>query len=74
MCAGVYTGIVWNEWIHGYANVVRTSSSFCTHTHTPTHSLCVSHTHILITFEDCELTGLKVDIAGESAHQMTVAG
>ena len=46
-------GIVRNELICWYAKVVHISSSFRTHT----------HTHILIPFEDRELTGLKVDIA-----------
>ena len=50
------TGIVRNELMCGYANVVHTSSSFCPHTHT-----------ILIPFEDSEPTGLKVDIADKSA-------
>ena len=49
------TGIVRNELMCGYANVVHTSSSFHTHIHT--------HTHILIPFEDSEPTGLNVDIA-----------
>jgi len=52
---GVYMGIVWNELIRGYANVVHTSSSFSTH--------ACTHAHILIPFEDHELMGLKVDIA-----------
>ena len=44
------TGIIRNELrICGYAIVVHTSGSFCTHTHIP--------------FEDRELTGLKVVIA-----------
>ena len=38
------TGIVRNELICGYANVVHTSSSFRPHTHTMTH------THTLSTF------------------------
>ena len=49
MCLCVYTGIARNELICGYATVVHASSSF--HPHTP--------------FEDCEPTGLKVDIANE---------
>ena len=49
------TGIVCNELICGYANVLHTSSSFRPHIHTDTH--------ILIPFEDSEPTGLKVDIA-----------
>ena len=40
---------------------MHTSSSYRTHTHTYTHTH--THTHILIPFEDCKLTGLKVDIA-----------
>ena len=51
------TGIVRNELICGYANVVHTSSSF--HTHTHAHA----HTHTFIPFEDHELMGLKVDTA-----------
>ena len=35
-----------------------------THTRTHTHTL----THILIPFEDCRLTGLKVDIAQTNMH------
>ena len=50
------TDIAQNELICGYVSVVHTSSSFRT------------HTHILIPFEDCELTGLKVDIAHSLAH------
>ena len=58
VCVLVYsTGIVWNEVMCGYANVVHTSSSFCPHT----------HTHILKPFEDSEPTGLKVDTADKSA-------
>ena len=53
MCLCVYTGIAQNELICGYATIVHASSSFRTHTHTHTP------------FEDCELTGLKVDIANE---------
>ena len=50
------TDIAQNELICGYVSVVHTSSSFRT------------HTHILIPFEDCELTGLKVDIGHSLAH------
>ena len=41
------TGIVRNELICGYVNVVHISSSFRphTHTHTHTHSLSLTHTH-----------------------------
>ena len=53
------TGIVQNELMCGYANVVDTSSSFHPHTHTHTHT----HTHILIPFGDSEPMGLKVDTA-----------
>ena len=45
------TGVIWYELMCGYANVV--------HTPVQVHSV---HTHILIPFADCELTGLKVDI------------
>ena len=48
------TGIVRNEQIRGYANVLPTSSSFRPHTHT------------LIPFEDREPTGLKVDTASST--------
>ena len=68
MCVLVYSmGIVWNELICGYANVVHTSSSFCPHTHIHTHT----HICIFIPFEDCELMGLKVDITGSFPHQVT---
>ena len=68
MCS---TGIVQNELLCGYANVVHISNSFhpCTHTHihththTRTHAHTHTHTHILIPFEDSEPMGLKVDIA-----------
>ena len=53
----VCTGIVWTELICGYASVVHTSSSFYTHTHAHTSA------RILIPFEDCKQTVLKVDIA-----------
>ena len=59
-------GIVQNELICGYANVVHTSSSFRPHTHTQhTHT---QHTHSPIPFEDSEPTGLKVDIAAWSPN------
>ena len=51
------TGMVWNELICGYANVLHTSGSFRPHTHTH------ARTHIHIPFEDHELTRLKVEIA-----------
>ena len=59
------TGIVRNELICGYANVLHTSSSFRPHTHTHAHTH--ARMHILIPSEDRESTGLKVDIAGNSA-------
>ena len=49
--------------------ILYTHMHALTHTHTHTLSLSFSHTqththkHILIPFEDCELMGLKVDIA-----------
>ena len=52
------TGIVRNELICGYANVMHTSSSFRPHT----------HTHILIPFEEREPTWLIVDIAHTHTH------
>ena len=64
VCLCVYTGIVWNELIRGYTNVVHTSSSFRPRTHARTDSR--SHTRILIPFEDREPTGLKVDIMQEA--------
>ena len=33
-CVCVCTGIIWNELIYIYANIVHTSSSFHPHTHT----------------------------------------
>ena len=68
------TGIVQNEPICGYANVVHTSSSFRPHTHTDTDT--DTHTHTLSTFsyhsdEDCEPTGLKADIAQQLCNNHT---
>ena len=74
VCVCVYTGIAWNELICGDAKVVHASSSFHpqTHTqgllhshtgivcHTYTHAGVVCHTHT--PFEDCEPTGLNVNI------------
>ena len=68
-------GIVRNELICGYANVLHTSKSFRphTHTHTYTHTHthtrmhtrthAHTHTHIFIPFEDREQMGTKPDIA-----------
>ena len=59
VCVCVYTSIVRNKLICGYASVVHTSSSF--HPHTPV--------------EDCKTTGLKVDIAvwsGGHLHYVAV--
>ena len=39
------TGIVCNELICGYANMVHTSSSFCPCTHTCMHAHARTHTH-----------------------------
>ena len=53
------TGIVRNELICGYANVVHTSSSFCSHT----------HTHTVSPSEDCKTDGAKSGhCCGYSTH------
>ena len=41
----VYTGIVLNELICGYAKVAHTLSSFPPHTHTHTHTICGPQTN-----------------------------
>ena len=58
------TGIVRNELICGYANVLHTSSSFRTHT---------QHTHTYTQFEDHEPTGLKMDIAEPTGLKVVIA-
>ena len=55
-CACVHsTGILQNELMSGYANVMHTSSSYRTHTLHNTHAH--AHTCILKPFEDSEPTG-----------------
>ena len=59
VCVCVYTSIVRNKLIRGYARVVHTSSSFGPHT----------------PFEDCKTTGLGVDVAvwsGGHLHYVAV--
>ena len=59
------TGIARNELICGYASEVHS-----VHTHTLTHSHTHTHTHTHsyhLRTANCELTGLKVDIAEESS-------
>ena len=57
------TGIVWNELIHWYANVVHTSASFRPHRHTHTHACTQHNTTHTAQYIDREPMGIKVDIA-----------
>ena len=71
-------GIVRNELMCGYANVLHTSSSFHTHTHTHTHAhthmhACThTHTHIFIPSEHREQMGIKLDIANLHPDHMVL--
>jgi len=54
---------VWTEWTDTWICQRSVYVKFIPYTHMHTRM----HTHILIPFEDCKPTGLKVDIAGFSS-------